>query len=291
MAAAHEKILVFGSSGQLARSLGAIGGDRIVRVGREDLDLERPGDGISDVIRAVGPTAVVNASGWTAVDLAETEPDRAWRLNADAPREMAEACRRSGARFVHVSTDYVFDGAKTTEWLESDTAAPLNAYGRTKLAGEQAVLSEDPTALVIRTSWVVSEYGRNFVRTMLGLADRAELRVVDDQRGVLTDARELARFTLHALDSGVLGSGPDQSGLLHFRNAGEPVSWAALAREIFEIAGGAQPVVVPITTAEFGAPAQRPANSTLNIARLESVWGWRPETWRDGLARIIRALA
>lgn len=290
MTRAAPAILVFGSNGQLGRSLAALGASRIQTIGRDQIDLEQSTGEIDGIIQRSNASAVVNAAAWTAVDLAEAEPNRAFLVNAEAPAAMAAACKRLGLPFVHVSTDYVFDGSGRKAWSEDDPTGPLNVYGQTKLAGEKAVMAAHNEALIVRTSWVVSEYGKNFVRTMLGLADRPELRIVGDQFGVPTDARELARFILNALDRHELGTGPDRSGILHFRNSGEPVSWADFATDIFEAAGGPAPTIVPISTQEFGAPAPRPQNSVLSLDRLARVWAWRPATWREGVRRIVSAL-
>lgn len=281
-------ILLFGPTGQLGRSLAALS-DRMRPVGRDQIDLATSGDAIGRLIAAKNVSAVINAAAWTAVDLAEAEPERARQVNFEAPWRMAEACHTQGIPLVHVSTDYVFDGSKNGAWVEDDPAVPLNVYGRTKLEGEQAVLDVCPGALVIRTSWVVSEFGRNFVRTMLSLADRPTLRIVGDQVGVPTDARELARFILHALETHE-GPGAAQGGRLHFRNSGGAITWAEFAGAIFEAAGGPRPSIEAISTEAYGASAPRPKNSVLDIGRLERTWGWTPATWRESLGRIVAAI-
>lgn len=286
----HFPILVFGASGQLGLALQGRAPDRIVRVTRRDANLETQPHLIEALIARSGAGAVINAAAYTQVDLAETEPERAHAVNAEAPAQMARACAALGLPFLHVSTDYVFAGDQPGARSETDPAAPLSLYGRSKLAGEQAVLAAHPQALVIRTSWLVSEHGSNFVKTMLSLAQRMDrLRIVGDQQGVPTDADALAAFLLTAADRLVVGTAPEP-GLLHFRNDGDPVTWAQFAAAIFELSGGPRPAIDAITTAEYGAKAPRPANSLLSISRLKQTWRHDPPSWRSGLDRIISAL-
>lgn len=283
-------ILVFGATGQLGQALQGRAPDRIVGVTRRDADLQGEPHLIEDLIARSGVGAVINAAAYTQVDLAETETERAYAVNAVAPAHMARACAALDLPLIHVSTDYVFAGDQPGARSETDPASPLSFYGQSKLAGEKAVVAADPKALVVRTSWLVSEHGSNFVKTMLNLAQRMDrLRIVGDQQGVPTDADALAAFLLTAADRLVADTAPT-TGLLHFRNDGDPVTWAQFAAAIFEQSGGPQPAIDVITSAEYGAMAARPANSLLSINRLKQAWRYDPPSWRSGLDRIISAL-
>ncbi len=290
-----SRLLVFGSSGQLARELVRLGGEggREVRaLGRAELDLADPAldldAAMAAVLAAERPDAVVNASGYTAVDRAEGEVDAALRLNQDAPAAMARACAAAGVPFVHVSTDYVFDG-RAGPYRENDPVAPAGAYGRSKAQGEAAVRAAGGRAATLRTSWVYAAHGANFVRTMLRLAQtREEVAVVADQRGRPTWARELAQGCLLAADA--LGRGElADTPVLHVSGGGE-ASWAQFAGAVFELSaarGGPSARVRPITTAEYPTPAPRPADSRLDGALAAERLGFRPRPWRDSLALCL----
>ncbi|MBP0484508.1 dTDP-4-dehydrorhamnose reductase [Sagittula salina] len=280
-------ILIFGRTGQVATEL-ARQAD-VMALGRGEADLMQPG-AAEAVIAAQKPEVVINASAWTAVDRAEAEEAAAHRLNADAPAEMAQSCAQRGIPFLHVSTDYVFDGTGAAPWRETDPAAPRNAYGRTKLAGEDAVrkVTEQSggNALILRTSWVFSAHGANFVKTMLRLArSRDHLTVVADQIGGPTPADAIAATLLGCARAMMDGQ---RGGTYHY--AGAPAtSWAGFAREIMAQAG--QGVTVEdIPTSAYPTPAERPLNSRLDCARLAADFGIEQPAWQAGLARVLKEL-
>lgn len=291
------RVLVTGREGQLARSLAerasALPGLSLQAVGRPGLDLERP-ESIAAAIAAAAPDVVVNAAAYTAVDQAEDEPERAFRINGAAAGEVAAAARRAGARIIQVSTDYVFDGTGTGAYAESAPTRPLGVYGRSKLEGELSVAEANPDHVVLRTAWVYSAYGRNFVRTMLGAAVRRdELEVVADQRGSPTAAGDIADgiFALVAAwrDRPRLGLG----GTYHLAGSGE-ASWFDFAAAIFEEAGRhglPTAAVKPIRTADWPTRAARPANSVLDSGRFAADFGYRAPPWRQSTAVVVAELA
>ncbi|GAA4018058.1 dTDP-4-dehydrorhamnose reductase [Sphingomonas swuensis] len=283
------KILVLGRSGQLATALSEMAGSmaevRLQRVGRPDLDMAEPGQ-VADLIAAERPDLVINAVAYTAVDKAEQEEGQAFRLNAEAAGEAAEAAGRAGAGFIHVSTDYVFDGSGDRPWSESDPTGPLGAYGRTKLAGEIEVRRRNPDALIVRTSWVYGPTGSNFVATMLRLgATKDRITVVEDQVGCPTHAGDLAWVLLT-----LARRWPEPAGLtLHVAGSGA-LSWADFARATFEAsasAGGPSAEVIGISTADYGAPAPRPANSRLSTELLKSRFGLVVPGWRERIGPTV----
>ena len=248
-------ILVAGTTGQLARSLVDVGQQRaipIVAVSRPKLDLEKA-DTIERVVKAVLPRAIVNAAAYTAVDMAESEPERAFAVNRDGARRLAETARRFRIPFVHVSTDYVFDGRKASTYCENDDPRPLGAYGQSKLEGENAVMAANPDALVFRTSWIYSPYGTNFLKTMLRLADtRDVVRVVDDQYGAPTAAIDLGRAIVDALVRVLEREARGRAGVYHVTAAGE-TTWYGFAKAIFagwHDRGHRIPQLEAITTAD-----------------------------------------
>ena len=287
-----SRLLVFGGSGQLARELVKLAGEegREVRAfGRAELDLADPTlDLDAAVARAIvdfAPDAVVNASGYTAVDRAESEPDAALRLNRDAPAAMARACAAADATpFVHVSTDYVFDG-RGGPYRESDPVAPQGMYGRSKAEGEAAVAAVGGRAVTLRTSWVYAAHGANFVRTMLRLAgSREEVGVVGDQRGRPTWARDLAQACMLAADALAAGD-LDDVPVLHVSGNGE-TTWAEFAQAVFAVSaemGGPFARVRAIATADYPTPAARPADSRLDGTLAAERIGFRPRPWRESL--------
>ena len=291
------RVLVTGREGQLARSLAerasALPGLSLQAVGRPELDLERP-ESIAAAIAAAAPDLVVNAAAYTAVDQAEDEPERAFRINGAAAGEVAAAARRAGARIIQVSTDYVFDGTGTGAYDESAPTRPLGVYGRSKLEGELSVAEANPDHVVLRTAWVYSAHGRNFVRTMLGAAvKRDELEVVADQRGNPTAAGDIADgiFALAAAwrDRPRLGLG----GTYHLAGGGE-ASWFDFAAAIFEEAarhGLPTAAVKPIRTADWPTRAARPANSVLDSGRFAADFGYRAPPWRQSTAAVVAELA
>lgn len=278
-------ILLTGASGQvgyeLERCLQGLG--EVVAPRRAQLDLADPGQ-VRDVMRALRPGLVVNAAAYTNVERAESEPELALRINADAPGWLAQEARALGAAMVHYSTDYVFDGAKTGPYTERDTPAPINAYGRSKLLGEQRVAEAGIPHLILRTSWVYGMRGHNFLLTMLKLArERGEVRVVADQIGAPTWSRTVAQTTADILAQAHAGGPPwweHNSGIYHLA-CGGATTWAGFAEAIFA-ATGTPCRVVPIGSAQFPTQARRPANSLLDAQLLASRFCRIPE-WREAL--------
>ena len=276
-------ILVFGKTGQLARELARQSG--VVCLGRDAADLGASAAAIRARIRAAAPEAVINAAAYTNVDRAEEEEPLATRINGEAPGVMARECAGMGIPFISVSSDYVFDGTGVGPWRPGDIPVPLGAYGRSKLLGEQAVLAAGGT--VLRTSWVVSAHGNNFVRTMVRLGRaRDSLAIVADQVGGPTCARDLAAACLQM--AGALVRAPEKAGVYHYAGAPD-ISWAGFAREIFAQAGIICEVR-DIPSCEYPTPAQRPLNSRLYCAETESVFGLGRPDWRGGLADILQEL-
>lgn len=281
--------LILGQSGQVARELARrLPAEASASfAGRETLDL-LTGD-VGALIREVGPRAVINAAAYTAVDRAETEADAAFRLNRDVPAEAARACAALDIPFVHISTDYVFAGDKPRPYVETDPRDPLGVYGRSKAEGEIAVEEAGGRSAILRTAWVYSPFGSNFVRTMLRLAEtRDELGVVADQQGNPTHARDVAHAAVLAADR--LRGGVRSAGELFHVAGGGDATWADLAEAVFEEAGrrGRPTAAVRrITTADYPTPARRPANSRLSTAKLERTFGWRPPEWRDSLSAVF----
>lgn len=272
-------LLVFGGEGQLGRALTRAGGDGVRGCGRAEADITRPAEVVAAFDRH-RPTLVVNAAAHTGVDQAESEPERAFAVNADGPAVLAEACRVHGLPLIHLSTDYVFDGTAHRPYREDDPTAPLGVYGRSKLAGEQAVRAGLDAHLILRTAWVVSPGGRNFVLTMLRLArERAEVGVVTDQRGSPTSAAALAAAIL--LLAARLKAGAGGFGTFHFTGGGA-TTWHDFAAHIFRRAaerGLTVPVLKPLTSAQFPTPARRPAWSVLDCSRILAVHGIAQTPW------------
>ncbi len=284
-----QTVLVFGRSGQVATELSrALPGATFLP--RAEADLSDP-EGCAAAIEArAGLTAVINAAAWTAVDAAEGEEAAARTVNAHAPAAMARACAARGVPFLHVSTDYVFDGSGERPWREDDPTGPLGAYGRTKLEGERGVAEAmgDVPHAILRTSWVVSAHGANFVKTMLRLSEtRDALNVVEDQVGGPTPAADIAR-TLASLAARYAADPGAPSGLYHYGGA-PAVSWAEFAREIFAQAGR-DVAVTGIPASEYPTPAARPANSRMDGARLMADHAIAPPDWRAGLRAILAEL-
>lgn len=282
------KVLVFGKTGQVAQELAlrAPAGIDAVFLGRDQADLSNP-VACAAAIAASDCDVVINAAAWTAVDKAETEEAAALIVNGDAPGAMAHAAASKGVPFLHISTDYVFDGAGEQAFQVDHPVAPLGAYGRTKLAGEQAVRAAGGNHLILRTSWVVSAHGANFVKTMLRLgAERESLNVVADQIGGPTPAAAIADALYTAAVA--MAAGAD-GGTYHFAGAPD-CSWADFAREIMLRAGlGCK--VNDIPSSAYPTPAKRPANSRLDCGALERDFGIKRPDWRSGLDDILRELA
>ncbi|MDI1251947.1 dTDP-4-dehydrorhamnose reductase [Thermomonas sp.] len=291
------RVLLLGGNGQvgreLRRSLPALGEVIVATRDGEDADVvadfNRP-ESLAALIEAIVPDVVVNAAAYTAVDKAETDSDVAFRINAEAPTAIAQACKAADALLVHFSTDYVFDGQASRAYLEDDVTAPLGVYGASKLAGEQAIRDSGARHAILRTAWVYAAHGKNFLLTMLRLAgERDELRVVADQLGAPTPAAWIADATKDLLRRGVV-----ESGTWHLTTCGE-TNWHAFASAIIDDAyelGLLQrkPVVLPITTADYPTPACRPAYSVLDSARLQRDFGIVPPGWRDGLKQTLAEL-
>ncbi|MDR2186742.1 MAG: dTDP-4-dehydrorhamnose reductase [Azonexus sp.] len=295
-------ILLLGKDGQvgwqLQRSLAPHG--PVVACGRGECDLADPA-ALRRVLREVKPDIIVNAAAYTAVDKAEAEPELAMRLNTEAPGLLAAEAAASGALLVHYSTDYVFDGSKTTPWVEDDPTGPLGVYGRSKLAGEAAIRAAACRALIFRTSWVFGARGGNFVKTILRLArEKESLDVVDDQIGSPTPAALIATVTglvLALLRRGkALAAG--ESRLYHLA-AANPLSWRAFAQTIVEQASATPgfdlrlkaEAIRAITTADYPTPARRPANSRLDCQRLENDFDLQMPDWQPYLQRMLQLLA
>lgn len=284
-------ILVTGGTGQLASALSTTPG--VHRVGRPDFDFDHP-ETIETTFRTTAPRLVVNAAAYTAVDAAETNADAAYRANRDGPATLARLCAEANIPLIHISTDYVFDGAKPAPYVETDPVAPQGVYGASKLAGEQAVMASGARAIILRTAWVYAATGKNFVRTMLTLGKtRPRLTVVADQHGCPTTAADLADAIMAIagrLDA--TGWQPAYQGIFHAAGSGA-TTWFGLAVATFEEAarhGANVPEVAPITTADYPTPAKRPANSRLDCTRLHDTFGVRLPPWRDSLTRTVDAI-
>ncbi|PCJ07292.1 MAG: dTDP-4-dehydrorhamnose reductase [Rhodobacteraceae bacterium] len=277
-------ILVFGKTGQVAQELARH--DGVTGLSRDQADLSEPA-ACGAQIMAQRPAAVINAAAYTAVDKAEEDEALASVINGEAPGAMAQACADLGIPFVSISTDYVFDGSGTAPWQPSDTTGPLGAYGRSKLAGEEAVSAADGAYAILRTSWVVSSHGSNFVKTMLRLgAERDQLSIVADQIGAPTMARDIAAACITMAQQ--LIDDPAKAGIYHFCSAPQ-TSWADFAREIFG-QGDLSCKVVDIPSSDYPTPAARPLNSRLDCTLLETVFDIAQPDWRLGLRDILQDL-
>jgi dTDP-4-dehydrorhamnose reductase len=290
------KILVTGRSGQLARALAERSAGRAGEewhfLERPELDLVRP-DTIRQSVERVRPDVIINAAAYTAVDQAETDLAAAEAANAVAPGLLAAAARRIGARIIHVSTDYVFDGSAAEPYREDSPTAPINAYGRTKLAGEEAVRAELSDHLIVRTAWVYSPWGKNFVKTMLGLAEsRDRLTVVADQLGCPTSALDLADGLVTGVAAWKADPGRGLGETCHLAGSGE-TSWAGFAEAIFAASaarGGPTAEVIGITTEQWPTPAARPANSRLDSRKYRDIFGYAAPPWRESAAEVVERL-
>lgn len=287
------KMLIIGRNGQLARAFEALD-PTLTRLGRDRLDLENTAQ-INDAVAAAEPDLVVNAAAYTAVDQAESEPERAQLVNGEAVGALAAAAARRGAPFIHISTDYVYAGTGERPYRETDPTEPINAYGASKLLGEERALAANPRTVILRTAWVVSPWGKNFLKTMLRLGrERDVLRIVADQHGQPTSALDLARACLAIAPTAVAADANSEIwGPTHFAGAG-PTTWAEFAETIFRKAEGRlierAPTVERIATSEFPTPAKRPANSMLDLARFEHLFGYAPRSWTEALDEILDIL-
>ncbi|MDB9506745.1 dTDP-4-dehydrorhamnose reductase [Microcystis aeruginosa CS-338/01] len=287
-----KKVLLIGAKGQVGQELQVtlqfLG--EVISIGREELDLTNS-EKISQLIREIHPDYLVNAAAYTAVDKAEIEPDLAYFINATAPKIMAESAEKIQAKFLHISTDYVFDGRKNTPYLETDLTNPLGVYGQSKLRGEEEIKTVNSQAIILRTAWVYGSYGKsNFVKTMLRLGkEREELKVVVDQVGSPTWSKDIATAITQ-----LLINADNPTGIYNFTNSGV-ASWFDLTKAIFEeakISGIPLKIqrVIPITTAEYPTPAVRPAYSVLSGQKISQQLGYIPPYWRDSLKAMLNQL-
>lgn len=277
-------LLVFGRTGQVARELHNLA--QVMSLGREAADLSQPG-ACSAAIHAYRPRAVINAAAYTAVDRAEEEEALATVINGAAPTEMAVTCAALNIPLVHISTDYVFSGIGKAPWAPDDAGSPANAYGRSKLEGEEGIRTSGATHVILRTSWVFSAHGANFVKTMLRLSDsHDQISVVDEQIGGPTPARAIAAACLDIAQQ--LQDAPGKTGTYHFSGAPD-VSWCSFARAIF--AAASRPIRVQgIPTSAYPTPAARPLDSRLECSTTTSVFGLRRPDWQAGLKECLTDL-
>jgi len=303
MSDTHAPILLTGVNGQvgsqllpLLKCMGAV-----VAPTREQLDLTNQ-DAIRTMVRALRPRWIVNPAAYTAVDKAEKEPDLAFAINAIAPRVLGEEAAKLGSNVLHFSTDYVFDGRGTEPWREDDAVAPLGVYGASKLKGERELASSGAQHLIFRTSWVYGAAHNNFLRTILRLAgEREEIKIVADQHGAPTWARSLARLIVHTIKQSEAKAAMEKielsdaiqpvSGTYHACDAGE-TTWFGFAEEFLRLAQQAEPGkrlarLVPITTADYPTPAQRPSNSRMNCEKLKNNLGFTMPNWRDSVGSVL----
>ena len=286
-------VLVIGREGQLSESLLRLD-PTLTAYGLDKVDLTQP-DAAAEAVRAARPSLVINAAAYTAVDKAEEAEDLARAINATGAAAVAQAAADVGAPFVHISTDYVFPGDKEGEWVEDDPVDPLGAYGRTKLEGERLVLAANPRTVILRTAWVYCDYGANFVKTMLRLADRDRLTVVADQFGKPTSALDLAEAILAiAPRLRQAAEGDPVWGVYHYSGAGV-THWAGFAEAVFEgaLARGmiaSAPEVAHIPSSDYPTPAKRPANSAMDCSKFETVFGLKTKPWRDSLDHALDLL-
>lgn len=280
-------ILVTGSNGQLGKELKQLADNysqyNFVFASREDLKLHHFGL-VENFFIATKPQYCINCAAYTAVDKAENEEDMAMLVNGEAVGNLAAVCKKYQTKFIHISTDYVFDGESETPYKEDDATGPINTYGASKLMGEQLCMKEDADAIIIRTAWVYSSFGHNFVKTMMRLMnERNELNVVNDQIGSPTYAADLAKAILD-----IISSGKWESGIYHYSNEGK-ISWFEFAQAIKELAGS-KAIIHPILTAEYPTPARRPKFSLLNKDKIRTVYQLEIPVWKDSLAKCIQLL-
>ena len=298
------RVLLTGASGQ-------VGGDllpmlepfsSVIAPGRSELDLGDPGE-IQRFVIETRPDWIINPAAYTAVDKAESEPELAYAINADAPRALGEAAAQLRIPVIHFSTDYVYSGAGSTPWVEDDAPGPLGVYGSSKLAGDQALAASGAAHIILRTSWVYGTAGKNFLRTILRLAqEKDELRIVDDQHGSPTWSRDLARTVVHIIRAisagGAARTKPiheivqEVRGVYHVAGAGD-TTWFGFAREFLRTAAEVRPQsrlahLTPIATRDYPTPAQRPLNSRLNCSRIRDIFGVAMPRWEESAATVTR---
>lgn len=292
---ATQTWLITGGTGQLGRAiqLAPFPGIRLYAPSRSDLDLANLGD-VRPILEREGITSIINCGAYTAVDRAESEPALAHAVNAIAPAQLAAGAESAGIPIVHISTDYVFPSDKPGPWQEQDPLAPVSVYGRTKADGEAAIRASGARHAIVRTAWVVSADGQNFIKTMLRLAgERETLRVVDDQRGTPTHASDLAG-AVNQITAALTSESGRQSGTWHCTNAGA-TTWYGLALHVFECAsrlGLKTPLeVLPITSAEYPTPAVRPSDSRLDTSAIARDFSIHLRPWQDAVAEVVEQLA
>jgi dTDP-4-dehydrorhamnose reductase len=307
MSVPELNILILGRTGQVARDLQLLlpPVGSVSCVGRPEFDLSQP-DSIRELIRQRRPDVLINAAAYTAVDRAESEPDMAMKINAEAPGMMAEEAKRLGSLFISYSTDYVFDGKKSAPYVEGDAPNPLNVYGASKLAGDRAIEAVGGSYIIFRTSWVYSATGRSFLNTIVKLAtEREELRVVDDQIGAPTWSRDIAAATTQVIRQSMTSAGAgqnasealrDRRGIYNLTAEGS-VSWCGFAMAILEEtkkqrkSHGGLAGITPISTSQYPTPARRPLNSRLLNNKVHEVFGVLLPPWRESLTRVIKEKA
>ena len=282
-----KKILVTGANGQLGQSLQKLSQKekafQFLFTDSETLDITNKEE-VLNFFWQNEPDVCINAAAYTAVDLAETDTEKAFLVNADGTENLALACAEYNAQFIHVSTDYVFDGTNNLEYTEEDFTNPLGVYGASKLAGEELALEANPCAIILRTSWVYSEFGKNFVKTMLSLfATKEELNVVADQFGQPTNATDLAEAILT-----IVKTEKKTPGIFNFSNEGK-ISWHDFAQKIAELSVS-KIKINPIVTSQYPTPAKRPQNSTLDLSKIKSTYHINIKPWEESLAKTIQLL-
>ncbi len=282
-----KKILVTGANGQLGQSLQKLSQKekafQFLFTDSETLDITNKEE-VLNFFWQNEPDVCINAAAYTAVDLAETDTEKAFLVNADGTENLALACAEYNAQFIHVSTDYVFDGTNNLEYTEEDFTNPLGVYGASKLAGEELALEANPCIIILRTSWVYSEFGKNFVKTMLSLfATKEELNVVADQYGQPTNATDLAEAILT-----IVKTEKKTPGIFNFSNEGK-ISWYDFAQKIAELSGS-KIKINPIVTSQYPTPAKRPQNSTLDLSKIKSTYHINIKPWEESLAKTIQLL-
>jgi dTDP-4-dehydrorhamnose reductase len=290
------RLLIAGWQGQVARALveaaPACPDVTACAVGRAALDICEARS-IERALSGIAPTVVINSAAYTAVDKAETDSERAFALNRDGARLLAEAAARRGIPIIHISTDYVFDGRKSAPYVEDDATAPTTVFGRSKLAGEEAVRAANPKHIILRTAWVFSPAGHNFVKTMLAqAAEHSRVRVVDDQRGSPTYAPHLVTVILELARRLSKPESAGPWGVFHAANSGT-TTWRGFAEEVFQRSaelGGPAAEVEPIASADYPTPAQRSANSQLDCSKLERTFRMRLPAWQVGVADCVQRI-